>query len=375
MNKDIHKHVRLLLIKEPLYGLFLISLIKKTSPIIDTACVAINGLNTELIINNDYWESLDNKSKLGLLKHELLHIVFFHLLNMDQYNDKTLYNVACDLEVNQYISDDYKGDKWEGIEIDEGLFKAMNLKLKAGARYYYDKLSEQCDKDSNFKRFINGLRPGHSLWVNTKELTNKELIKRQIKGKLIECSKGIATTPLELTELVKEEYTPTVVDWKSILRLFGSSSHITYTKKTRYKSSNRFKDSPGLRVMKEKKVLVAIDTSGSISNNDFKDFFNELIHIDKLGVKITILEADVVIHNEYKFRKDKMPEFKGRGGTNFDDVMNYCNKNSNQYTNLIYFTDGVAPPPTVNIRQHILWAHTNNQSLNEDLPGMKINIK
>ena len=103
--------------REPFYGLFLIGLNKELSDGIATACVARDGINTKLVISPKFWDTISDNCKVAVLKHELLHIAFKHLQEFDSYPDKTLLNIAADLEINQYIQDEYKDDTWDGLEI------------------------------------------------------------------------------------------------------------------------------------------------------------------------------------------------------------------------------------------------------------------
>ena len=115
INTDLYKVIRKLLWEEPFYGIFLSSLNKVITSSISTAAVSKRDFSTELMINPDYWMKQDEKTRIGILKHELLHICFFHILMSEEYkNDRYLHNIAADLEVNQFIQDDYKGDTWQG---------------------------------------------------------------------------------------------------------------------------------------------------------------------------------------------------------------------------------------------------------------------
>lgn len=138
--ESLAKSTKTLMFKEPFYGMFLISLNKDTSDRIPTACVSKNNINCQLTINPNYWNGLDEKTKVAVLKHELLHIVFFHLLLQDQLHDHNLLNIAADLEVNQFIEDEWKGEKWEGLELSN--FPELKLPEKAGTRKYYELLSQ-----------------------------------------------------------------------------------------------------------------------------------------------------------------------------------------------------------------------------------------
>jgi predicted metal-dependent peptidase len=147
--ETVSKASKTLMLKEPFYGYLLIGLNKELSPRIQTACVAKDGINIKLVVNDEFYEQQDDKTKVAILKHELLHIAFQHLSMFDDFEDKQLLNVAADLEINQYIEDEWKGETWEGLDIVNGEFKGVKLPLKAGTREYYKLLQEELDKAEN----------------------------------------------------------------------------------------------------------------------------------------------------------------------------------------------------------------------------------
>ena len=144
MNKveSLSKASKQLMLKEPFYGFFLIMLNKLWSDKIPTACVGKQGINYQLIINSSFWEGLNDDQKIGILKHELLHIAFQHLSVFFTFSDRQLTNIAMDCEINQYI--DPKGLLEGCVNIDN--YPELNLKYKAGCRYYYEKMLEAKEK-------------------------------------------------------------------------------------------------------------------------------------------------------------------------------------------------------------------------------------
>ena len=127
-----------LLFSEPFYGLFLIGLNKKFSDDISTAGVSPLGIGAQLAINPEFFKNLSEDHRVGLIKHELLHISFGHLITRDLYDDKKLFNIAADIEINQYI--DRKYLPHGGLTLDT--FPDLNLNKRAGTKYYYDELSK-----------------------------------------------------------------------------------------------------------------------------------------------------------------------------------------------------------------------------------------
>jgi predicted metal-dependent peptidase len=387
---EVTKFSKNLMLKEPFYGLFLISLNKELTTSIPTACVTPDNINIKLCINPDFWSSLDENTKLGVLKHELLHIAFFHLQHFDRFPNKKLYNVAADLEINQYIQAEYKGEKWDGLEFDEGIYKPLNLLAKQGTKYYYDKLQDELDNnpDGDFACYMDGMEIDiHELWEAMEGMSEAErkLIGKQIDHQLKEIAnqlekhgKNRGLIPSEMKDYIDSlfEIQEPVLDWKAYLRRFSNTSNKVFTKKTRRKPNKRFYGNPALKIKLKKSTLVAIDTSGSVSNSELAEFFNEIYHIYKTGTKVTVVECDADIQRVYEY-KGKLEDLSvhGRGGTSFEPVMQYLMKYKNDFDNLIYLTDGECCSPATKPLKPILWVHSSKSRINEELPGTKIKIQ
>ena len=102
----VSKACKSLMFKEPFYGLFLVGMNKKYRNDLPTAGVSKNGMGVQLAINPEFFDGLNEKQQIGLLKHEILHVSFGHLIMRDKFSDMRLFNVAADLEINQYINTD-----------------------------------------------------------------------------------------------------------------------------------------------------------------------------------------------------------------------------------------------------------------------------
>ena len=122
-----------LIFTEPFYGIFLIGLQKEFSKQCATAGVGKHGIGMRLVINPDFFGDLSELHQQGLLKHELLHIAFGHLILSDKYPNKKLFNIAADIEINQYIDSDMLPAG--GLTLNT--FKELRLPRKAGTSEYY----------------------------------------------------------------------------------------------------------------------------------------------------------------------------------------------------------------------------------------------
>ena len=393
-QESLAKASKELMLKEPFYGLFLIGLNKLWSKRVPTAGVSKHNINFQLAINEEFWESLSPEHHIGLLKHELLHIAFFHLTIHNDFGDKKLANIAMDLEINQYIDNMCLPDG--GCTIDNEMFAPMNLPKKAGCRVYYDLLQQQLDQGdgtSEFEKMMKAMGegqptygdgnpvPDHSTWEEFDNLSDaeKKLIQKQVEHQLKEVAdqieKSRGNIPGEMKGLLDSlnSKEPPKFDWKAYLRRFTGGSQKVFTKKLRRKFNKRFEDNPGLKIKHRKHILVAVDTSGSVSDVEVQEFFHEIGHINKTGAEITVVQCDTHIRHIGPYKAGDKIEIHGRGGTYFDPVLELYNENQDKYTCLIYLTDGECDC-SVKPRGKMLWVISTRGSINKDLPGPQIKL-
>ena len=379
-----------LMFTEPFYGLLLVAMNKTWTTQLKTAGVTVTGINFSLAINPNYWDGLSDIQKKGLLKHELMHIAFFHLTDFSHLTDRKIANWAMDIEINQYI---------EPTWLPEGgllpsTFPELKLKEKEGTRYYYDKLKDLSDeiKDKIKSAIENGelqvtLPDGTQITLSEHDWSEIEgldegtqkVIREQTAGIIKDIAdqveKARGTVPGEMKDIIEalNNVPPPKFDWRGYMRRFVGKSVKIYTKKSRRKLSKRYDDNPGLKIKQRKHILVAIDTSGSVSKSELVEFLQEIHHIHKTGNDVTIIQCDTAISHVGKYTPAEDYKVHGRGGTSFQPVIDYYNEHMNKISCLIYFTDGEAPAP-VDARGNILWVVSSKSKMNESLPGFQIKL-
>ena len=397
-NEELAKTGKDLMLEEPFYGLFLMMLSKQFSEVVPTAGVCLKGINYNLYINAKFWDSLSGIHRKGLLKHELLHIIFFHITDFDHLINKEVRNIAMDLEINQYI--DRAALPPGGVVLE--LFPELNLETKKGTKYYYDKLLQAANNPGtcpNLDTLLDSMKqgqgsckiskedinnPDHSTWDESdgdsgNSEAKKKLISNQTKHIVNETAQAIqksrGTIPSEIAEILDKInlMEEPRFDWRGYLRRFAGGSQKTYTKKLRRKFNKRYEDNPGLKIKTKKHVLVAIDTSGSVSSEELIEFMQEIHHIHKTGSQVTIAHADAAIQKIEPYNPNGEFKVYGRGGTSFDPVVDYYAANSKKYTCLIYLTDGEAPAPETKC-VNVLWALSSKSQETDHLPGLTIKL-
>ena len=386
VQEQLSRISKTLMFTEPFYGIFLIGLHKQFTKSCSTAGVGKHGIGMRLVINPDFFQSLEELHQQGLLKHELLHIAFGHIILSDLYSNKKLFNIAADIEINQYISSDMLPDG--GLTLES--FPEMTLPVRAGTRVYYDLLNQTCDQNGNssneaLQSILDQMNGNsqycHAEWEEITDLgeAEKKLVQKQyehqMKQTAEEIKKNCGNIPGELAEIIERLFTvpPSKFNWKAYLKRFINNASTVYTKKLRRKNNKRYTGNPGLKIKHKNHVLVGVDTSGSVSSEELVEFMHELVHMTRTGNDITVAQFDTQVTDVSKFDVKKNWDIKGRGGTSFQPVVDHYNHPKSQYSAFVCLTDGEASSPE-NCPKNALWVHSSRSSINNELPGLKIKL-
>ena len=294
---------------------------------------------------------------LGVLEHEIIHICFSHLFI--QFQDHTRGNVAKDLVVNGIIPNDTLPGNFVTPE-------QYGFERGKSCMWYYTHLQDnktyqqQCaDGCFGAGGILSHIMSSHHMWEDVKDdLIAKEFAKDIVRKSKELCNKYYGNIPgafLEQIEaLLKTE--KAIIPWARVLRMFVAScaeSVLDYTVK---RISRRYGTRPGTRKGDILNIAVAIDTSGSISQEQLRIFFNEIRWIWKNGAKVTVYEADCHIGAVYPFKGKFTGKVSGRGGTDLEPVLKEV---EGKYDALIYFTDFYAPVIEHRYKIPTLWVlHT-----------------
>ena len=362
-----------LLLEAPFYAHMLSGLVKQVGLSVPTVAVGLYQQEQLVLhVNPEFWNQLpSSEQRQGVLQHELLHIVFGHLFIGNRYPHRQIFNIAADLVVNQYIDE---AQLPEGaLRLDN--FPYLQLEAKREVGYYYYALlgMHRCgDTGADaqlLKKWLNGgaeqALEQHKLWPGVQRLSRaeQENLRQNVEDVVRAISQkiggiGIGTLPSTLqTYLQRLTAKPQTTDWRRVLRLFAASSTVTTVRNTIRRPSRRYGTLPGSKVQPQQKILVAIDTSGSVADADLNRFFEEIHQLWRQRVEIKVLECDVSIKRVYDYRGKPPSQVEGRGGTSFDPPIQYANDNYRPDA-IVYFTDGRGRPPRYDSRCPVLWLIT-----------------
>ena len=296
--------------------------------------------------NPDLLSRLTNEAIEEALKVEALRILLKHPYSRRPENSDL---VCAAIGSNMVVSDNYTIQEYE---IDS----PSDLKLKTGMNYewYVSEVQKHIDSNSssgdNDESEQQDKRDLSGLWEED-ELT------AQLINSLIKNIKDWGSITGQMAELITQSL-KAKIDWKKALR--GLRGSILSSKKvlTRMKPSRRYGfDAMGSKRELDTRLLVAVDVSGSITNQTLQYFYGVIESAFKYGFTcIDTIQFDCGITNVESIKHAKREVVVlGRGGTSFKEPIDFAHENG--YDGLIILTDGYAPEPELPIGMHtkILW--------------------
>lgn len=164
------------------------------------------------------------------------------------------------------------------------------------------------------------------------------------------------------------------INWRNVFAGFRASIISSKRKLTRMRPNRRtgFENMGSVRQF-DTKLLVAVDVSGSISTKSLKYFYGVINSAFRYGFdSIDVVQFDCGISSVISLKKmvKEMTVF-GRGGTSFQEPIDYAHKNG--YDGLIMLTDGYAPEPVIpdGFKTGLLWVCENQACMNHHKQWME----
>jgi predicted metal-dependent peptidase len=178
----------------------------------------------------------------------------------------------------------------------------------------------------------------------------EERVKEFIKDAAEEASKsgrGWGSVPADCRKQIMDAIS-TKVDWRKVLRYFVKQSQKANKRSTVRKINKRYPYMhPGKKATRTAKIAIAIDQSGSVSEEMLGAFFGELNSLAKIA-EFTVIPFDTRVDPDKNFVwKKGMSRKRERtmhGGTCFDAPTKFVNETGG-FDGLIVCTDMEAPKP------------------------------
>jgi predicted metal-dependent peptidase len=361
---------------------------KQVNNNIPTAGIEVKDNQLVLHYNPVWFRSITKQEANFTFQHEMLHVAFHHCTSRRSSEPKhqKAHNIAADLATNALIT------QTSDIKAPKGcLFpKDFNLEDKLSLEVYTDLLRNSQDQEDQSsqgqgggegedgdeggeegeegedsegspkpsKRKGNGplskeTLDSHEMW-NESEVVD-EVIRDSVEHINRSNLWGNMSGDMKEKILAAQK---AQVDWRSLLRFhLGNLAH--YRKSPTIKRPNRRFGYPYCGTQRDSidRVLVAFDTSGSISSDNLAQFMTEVNRLAE-DYPVYSLEFDCGPTAEPTlWRKSQAHEFSGRGGTDVRPVFELAVDQG--YKSLVILTDGYFEEPQEPMGIDVVWVITD----------------
>jgi len=375
----IQKAKTLLILDHPFFGTLVSRLPLIEDKSVQTA--ATNGL--DIRYNPDWLLALTVPEIMGVLAHEVMHIANGHTWRRDE-RDMRQWNVACDYAINPLLVANSltlpKGALLDARFKDMAAEQIFN-KLPSQAQSSPQTASSSGDKSSSAGESASPAQatqgdstanqndPGCCGGVTDTPVGEQPANKTEWKTAVAEAAmaaKRAGTLSGDLKRFVDSVLQPKV-PWQVLLRDFvelAARNDYNWVRPNARHMQRGFV-LPSLLSESLPEVVIACDTSGSITSNILQQFAAEVSAIlEQYDTTITILYCDTSIKEVQTVTREDLPltlNAKGGGGTLFDAPFDWVEKNGQHPACLIYLTDGMGACTYEQPDYPVIWAMTSSR--------------
>ena len=357
-----------LLLKQPFFG-NLATRLKIVNA--DDWCPTAATDGKHFYYNTEFIDSLTPRETEFLFGHEVLHCVFDHFQLRAGTRDAQIWNIAADYAVNQILVDNrigempkddkgkdkgFQDDKYRDIASEE-IYDELYKKAKKNGKSMLDKLGklldEHIDWDKDSQGNIEGKdKKGGGKSGGAPKYTKEELkkIKDEMKEAMISAaqSTGAGNLPGAIQRMI-QELTEPKMNWREIIQqqiVSTMKSDYTFMKPSR-RSWHMYAILPGMINTDKIDICLALDASGSISEEQCREFLSEVRGImdQYRDFTIHLWSFDTAVFNPQIFTPDNADELEdyvlgSGGGTDFDCNWEFMKSEGIDPKKFIMFTDG-----------------------------------
>jgi predicted metal-dependent peptidase len=311
--------------------------------------------------NPQFFMALSPEERVFLLLHESMHVAFLHMDRL-KTRDRAKWNVAADHVINLMLLD--RGFKMP----KDGLADSAYIGLSTEEVY-------KILPDQDESKVMMDLQDPEVSEGEFQQSIEDILIRASVQAKMN--GDSIGSIPVDIQLFLNGLLAPKL-PWNRILQKYiqALSKH-DYSFRKPYRRYFPQFHLPSLHSETLMDIAVAVDISGSVTDLEFKSFVSEINSIFKMmkPEKISLIQFDTVIKSVDVLKNThdlSQVEFRGRGGTRIEPVIQWANENKPQL--LLVFTDGEFRFRGLTTKANTVWLIHNNERFQAPF-GKVINYK
>lgn len=339
-----------------------------------TWCRTMSTDGYHIFFNAEWVSTLSQAEIRGVLAHEVLHVLFQHSSRRAN-RDPELWNIAADHAINLLLidqsfslpKDGFASNAYKGLSAEQiYALLPQTVSYERGDKKGINRRAESQEEGGLIPSIgadvldpdradLMGLRdpdmPDHAqLNELCAELRRDAVCKLQ--------GDAAASFSAECSAIDEAK-----IDWREQLRCWlidrvkSDWSMWPCSKKHLHRGLYL----PSLGVQAPGHIVFAVDTSGSMTDQDLADIFSEIrIYRETFPSRLTVIQCDAALHSVTTFEEldgEEVPKsitIHGRGGTDFRPVFQWIDDNA-VGAHLIYATDGMGTFPANEQTGGVIW--------------------
>lgn len=303
------------------------------------------------------------------LNLEITRILLGHPYQRKPYNAKPLVlamssdAVIWQLNTRKRKTDDNEYSKLPGVQYLKQMIGPhttfCDMNFEQWYKYILDIVVKAKNAESAGTTDNEGLEDLASmseLWEEDEEALND--IKNDIEDAIIKEGYGKDGGEIERAVCDSVDFS---FDYRRALSKFRQNVISPNRKLTRMRPSRRYGfKAMGSRYERKANILIAVDVSGSITDESFEHFIHAVKNFFFLGIieniDLIFFDVNLKLSKPISYKKKiDLNEIKGRGGTNFQIPCDFYAEHKSDYSGMIIFTDGEGESPVIEGSSNVLW--------------------
>ena len=308
-----------------------------------------------LYINPTLFSKFTIEQRLGILKHEMLHILFNHIRRKED-RDHTAFNYATDCAINQQIDRTHLP---EGCIYPDNFPSTKEVPNNLTAEQYYELLDKSFSDEGDGSGSGDGngtsrsksgkqgkLLDDHGKWGESEgdsELQD-DIAKNMIERSISNTEKSRGGVPSQISDWLSLVSHKRELNWKQVLRNIVGNKRVG-SKKTLLRRDRRLPNFEWIKGRtKDRKfdLLLISDVSGSVSDTALLSLWGEVRNIcDVTNTPVNLIQVDTRPCKPEQLKKTtKSIERKACGGTILHPALDMAKDHKLDYNAIVVTTDG-----------------------------------
>ncbi|MFN3284524.1 MAG: VWA-like domain-containing protein, partial [Pseudothermotoga sp.] len=325
--------------------------------------------------NPDWISNKDPDFVEGMILHHLMHLINLHfLIKPKDSRDRMIWDLAMDAAINQYIPQlsafgvplNLLIEEGHGVDNEKFFVLPPDWMPDKSAEEYHRWIIQKMDELGKYDVAIvahlrDNSSDSHTGMYQAQDIDMiLELTKSNMKKAFNLYGSELQSGVKRMVEL---SISRPLLNWKDKIRHFAGVSEYGERYTTVLRPNRRYDQQPGWKISYMARLGIVVDTSGSIIEEEFDDFFSEIEALSRyVDTNFVLVQVDRAVNLEIRYSKGtyRNMEIIGGGDTDLQPAVDRLQEKYHP-EGIVIFTDGYTDLPIVKRRVLFVLSKYHNE--------------